>query len=183
MSFLLIICIGLVGCGTDGAQQDGADRNEAPPQLDPNTNQPEPSETRTDLGFVRYTKDDFANDEAHEHRSISVDRREMADMISRIILQNNNYEEVVTLVTDEEVLIAFEPAENISDEEAMINARKTAESIVPRYYDIYSSADDTLIQNLQTIYYSLSNDPDFDYDESVQKIIDEMQQDETEDDE
>ncbi|GLO67031.1 MULTISPECIES: YhcN/YlaJ family sporulation lipoprotein [Oceanobacillus] len=173
----LITGLCLVGCGTDDAADDTS------PQLDPNRNQTEPAETNNKLGFVRYTKDEFANDESHEHRAITIDRREMADMISRILLQNNQYEEVATLVTDEEVLIAFEHSENIAIDEAMINARKTAESVLPRYYDIYTSGDKSLIQDIQTLHYSLANDPNFDYDQTVQTIIEEMKQDGTPDDE
>lgn len=176
IGFILFITLfALAGCNTS---QESLERSE---RLDPNNREQQQqiqnNPARDRLGFVRYTQDEFTQNDNEPNRYISVDRTEMADMISRILLQNDDFKEVATLVTDEEALIAFEASEDVSPEEAIKNAEKTALSVLPGYYEIHASSDRSLIQNIETLHYSVVEDADLDTEPLVQTIIDEMKQD------
>ncbi|GGP13930.1 YhcN/YlaJ family sporulation lipoprotein [Oceanobacillus neutriphilus] len=166
----------LAGCGApdqNNADPDPLDPKNRNTEMKTDTNSP----SRDQLGFVRYTQDEFEQNNQSEPKAIHVDRNEMADMITRILLQNPDFKEVATLVTDEEALIAFEASDNISKQEAIENAEKTALSILPGFYTIHASDDKSLVQNIETLHYSVMEDDDLDIDPLVQTIVDSMKKD------
>src|SRR5699024_11323998 len=103
-------------------------------EYDPTRNQKRSTNQNTDnkLGYVSYTKDKMKNE---PKQNVTIDRNKMADMISRIILQHKDFGEVATLVTDEDVLIAYEANDRIDDEDAADIAKKSALSVMPQYFD------------------------------------------------
>lgn len=171
----LTIFMTLAGCAADqnNTEPDPLDPQNRKTEMESNTNSP----SRDQLGFVRYTQDEFEQNNQSEPKAIHVDRNQMADMITRILLQNPDFKEVATLVTDEEALIAFEASDNISKQEAIANAEKTALSLLPGYYTIHASDDKSLIQNIETLHYSIMEDDDLDIDPLVQTIVDSMKKD------
>lgn len=95
-------------------------------------------EQKAQLGYVRYTKDDLALE--GEQEEIIINREQTADMITRLALQTDNFQEVATLVTDQEVIIAYEQNEESSEQEAAEVATKTAQSILPSFYKIHTTS-------------------------------------------
>ncbi|WP_040979014.1 YhcN/YlaJ family sporulation lipoprotein [Oceanobacillus jeddahense] len=172
---LLSLVITLIGCAPDqnNSEPDPLDPNNRNPEMETNTN----SSQRDQLGFVRYTQDEFNQNNAVEPKEIRIDRNEIADMITRILLQNPDFKEVATLVTDEEALIAFEASDNVSKETAIDNAERTAMSILPGYYTIHASNNRSLIQNIETLHYSVTENQDVDINPLVQEIVDTMRKD------
>ncbi|GAA0350344.1 YhcN/YlaJ family sporulation lipoprotein [Oceanobacillus sp. FSL W7-1293] len=172
---LLSFVMTLAACATDqnNSDSDPLDPNNRNPEMESNPNSP----SRDQLGFVRYTQDEFKQDNTSEPKEIHVDREEMADMITRILLQNPDFKEVATLVTDEEALIAFEASDNLSKEMAIDNAEKTAMSVLPGYYTIHASNNRSLIQNIETLHYSVTENEDVDTEPLVQDIVDTMKKD------
>lgn len=171
----LVILMTLVGCSSN-------QNNSEPDPLDPNNRNQEmetnhPSSSRDKLGFVRYSQDEFSQNNQNKPKAIYVDREEMADTITRILLQNPDFQDVATLVTDEEALIAFDVTDNISKERAIENAEKTAKSILPGYYTVHASNNTSLIQNIETLHYSVMEDNDLDIEPLVQEIVDSMRKD------
>src|SRR5690625_6533233 len=108
--WLLILTIIFVisGCNQlDGQSNNDNEKDQVAEELDPTRYQETPvdEELNKKLGYVKYTRDQVQNEPT---RDVTIDREKMADMITRIILQNKAFDEVATLVTDEDVLIAYQ---------------------------------------------------------------------------
>ncbi|WP_339228652.1 YhcN/YlaJ family sporulation lipoprotein [Oceanobacillus sp. FSL K6-2867] len=163
----------LVGCTTFDNSE--GEREEILDELDPTRNTPEPTddELSSKLGYVRYTKDQLNNETENSEQQLTIDRNEMADMITKIILRNDGFEEVATLVTDKEVLIAYQRNEDLSAEEAANVSKKTAVSIMPGYFNIHVSDNETLMQDIQSLHRSTSENRN--YDNTINAIIKEME--------
>ncbi|SFD94716.1 Sporulation lipoprotein YhcN/YlaJ (Spore_YhcN_YlaJ) [Lentibacillus persicus] len=172
----LLIIIGLSGCGgTDNAADDerrqSEERNQIVDELNPEqeTTPSNPSGNNK-LGYVRYTKEQVENDNEAEH-NVTIDRTKLANMITRIILRNDGFNEAATLVTDDKALIAYD-MEELDAAKAADMAKKTAVSILPGYFEIYVSDNETLIHDIQSLHNS--NVQDNDYDNTINQIIQEM---------
>ncbi|PAV28734.1 hypothetical protein CIL05_15760 [Virgibacillus profundi] len=167
----LIAIVTISGCGnTDNAMDE---RNENIDELDPAREMESPAdeELNNKLGYVRYSKDQLDNDAENNHQ-VTIDRTQMANMITRIILRNDGFEEVATLVTDEEVLIAFEKNEDIEESDAADIAKKTAVSVMPSFFDVYVSDNDVLIRDIHSLHNSTTTNKN--YDNTIDSIIKEM---------
>lgn len=167
--FMSILIFIVAGCGMNNASDDYENRYE---NLDPTRNQSEVERNDLDrqLGFVRYTKDDF-NAQA-EQEDYVLNREKMADTITRSMMQNEGFEEVATLVTGEEVLIAYQKNDSIDKERADEIARKSAMSITPRYFKIYVSDQASLMQDIQSLHKSRTTNHN--YQNTIDNIIKEM---------
>lgn len=171
-AFLMFI-FSLTACGQI---DNAAEPNDEP--LDPTREQrqqqtPADQELENELGYVRYTKDQVDNDR-ERNRTMEIDRNEMANMITRNILRNDGFEEVATLVTDEEVLIAYQKDESKDEDSAADIAKKTAMSIMPAFFEIYVSDNHLLIEDIHSLHNS-STTPNHDYDNTIDRIINEME--------
>jgi hypothetical protein len=175
-SLFIAAIIGVVfiaGCNTNDNTM--TERDQIVDELDPSNNYEEPSgdNTNSKIGYVRYTKEQFDNDTVNRNKTFSIDRNEMADMITRIILQNNGFNEVATLVTDQEVLIAYDRNEETSEGAAADIAKRTAMSIMPSYFEIHVSDNETIMHDIQSLHNSTTENRD--YDNTINLIIKEMQ--------
>ncbi|MBP2076481.1 YhcN/YlaJ family sporulation lipoprotein [Oceanobacillus polygoni] len=170
---MLTITTILVGCTT--FDNSTSEREQILDELDPTRNTPEPTddELSSKLGYVRYTKDQLDNEMENGEQQLTIDRNEMADMITKIILRNDGFEEVATLVTDKEVLIAYQRNEELSAEEAADVSEKTAASIMPSFFNIHVSDNETLMQDIQSLHRSTSENRN--YDNTIHAIIKEME--------
>ncbi|WP_087972704.1 YhcN/YlaJ family sporulation lipoprotein [Oceanobacillus rekensis] len=174
-SLFIAAIIGIVfiaGCNTNDNTM--TEREQIVDELDPSRNYEAPAgdNTNSQIGYVRYTKEQFENDTVNRNKTFSIDRNEMADMITRIILQNNGFNEVATLVTDREVLIAYDRNEGTSESSAADIAKRTAMSIMPSYFDIHVSDNETLIHDIQSLHNSSTGNRN--YDNTINLIIKEM---------
>lgn len=167
---VFIVLFALAGCG--GTNNAGDDPNEAEP-LNPTREQQPPVNEELDekIGYVRYTKDQVDNDR-ERNRNITLDRNEMANTITRVILRNDDFEEVATLVTDKEVLIAYEKDQDIDENNAADIAKKTAMSIMPGFFEVYVSDNEVLIEDIESL--SNSTTENRNYDNTIDRIIEEM---------
>lgn len=167
MMVILITSFVLFGC--DNGDQRLSEREHLNNQLDPNSTQTVDPDFDKRVGFVNYKRDQVKNE---EQRQMTVDRFALADMITRLLLQNEAFEEVATVVTGNEVLIAYEKNEEYDERETIQYARKTAMSVMPRFFDIHVSDNPNLIDDLQSLHNSLTTDKN--YQNVVDQIIDEM---------
>ncbi|MFD2629003.1 YhcN/YlaJ family sporulation lipoprotein [Oceanobacillus kapialis] len=161
----------LAACANNENAMD--ERDDIVNELDPSVEQQSAEDEAMNdrLGYVHYTKDQVENNEQGDQEA-SIDRTQVANTISRLALTGEGLEQVATLVTDEEVLIAYEKSEAVDEKEAANIARKTAESVIPRYYEIYVSDNDSLIQDIQSLHNSRTTDKG--YENTVDQIITEM---------
>lgn len=154
------------GTNATGEQQQMSD------ELNPNkdgkiTNQ----DTENKLGYVRYNKDQL-NIDTEKNHSVRIDRTKMADMITRIILRNDGFDEVATLVTDQEVLIAYQQNDQLDEQTAADIASKTAKSTMPGFFHVYVSGNRSLMNDIQSLHNSSAQNQN--YDNTIANIINEM---------
>ncbi|MFC2947163.1 YhcN/YlaJ family sporulation lipoprotein [Virgibacillus sediminis] len=166
-----ILSLALLGACAPG-DNAANDQEEIADELDPNTQMEGNADPELDerLGFVHYQRDEL--DRNDQNREIDINRPEMADMITRTILQSEGFEQVATLVTDQEVLIAYEKNDVLDDTVAEDTATRTAESVMPRYFDIHVSSDKGLIDDIQSLHNSTTQNRNF--DNTIDQIIREM---------
>lgn len=152
----------------NGATDDDED------SLDPSRNMQAPvdeSDLNDKLGYVHYTRTDLDTN-PKPTPNLTIDRNAMANMITRTIMQNPGFEEAATLVTDQEVLIAYQKTEEMDEEQAAKIAKTTAMSTMPRYFNIYVSDNNVLIKDIHSLHRSSTKNKS--YDNTINRIIQEM---------
>lgn len=101
-------------------------------------------------GFVRHQKSPLMNDNtANDHYS-ALDREQAANIISKLSADIPNVNDVSTLVTDQEVLIAYttdSKDRNLTADQV----KKTAMSVVPRYYHVYVTDNKVLRRDVENL--------------------------------
>lgn len=168
-----ILFFGLLLTACSHTDSSSGEREQMLDELDPNRENKiqNTSDINDKLGYVNYTRDQINMDD-EEHHVATLNRRQMADMIARMILRNEGFEEVATLVTDEEVLIAYQRNDELDRDIAADMASKTAVSVMPGYYDVYVSDNEVLIQDIQSLHNSTTTNKE--YDNLLQQIITQM---------
>ncbi|GGF32555.1 putative lipoprotein YutC [Halobacillus andaensis] len=123
------------------------------------------------VGYVRFQKDQL-DQEAEKNHKIKVNREQMADMITRMILRYEDFDDVATLVADDEILVAYTAPEGKDRNEAADMIKKTAYSLVPSFYHVYVSDNPTAFGDIQ----SLSNSTVYDdqYSEVIERMVERM---------
>jgi ribosomal protein S17E len=101
-------------------------------------------------GFVRHQKSPLMNDNSANDHYSALDREQVANIISKLSTDNPNVNDVATLVTDQEVLIAY----NTDSKDRNLTAdqvKKTAMSVVPRYYHVYVTDNKVLMRDVENL--------------------------------
>ncbi|MDQ0219663.1 sporulation protein [Peribacillus cavernae] len=101
-----------------------------------------------DFGYTRVNNNTNArNDNSGD--TPTIDREQLAHMISRLGNQIPNVDDVSTLVTDEEVLIVYGGSDSKNRNATADQVKRTALSVVPRFYHVYVSDNESLRQNVE----------------------------------
>ncbi|WP_077624940.1 YhcN/YlaJ family sporulation lipoprotein [Sediminibacillus massiliensis] len=159
------------GCGSKGHNLGGQNADEfGEERTGPQTTETENDMTNR-LGYVRYKQDEMNMDQENQ-QMVTIDRKKMADTITRMLLRHGDFEEAATLVTDEEVLISYSKPEDMDREKAASIAKKTAMSVMPGYFHIYVSDDPTSFRQIQSLKNSTTTDRE--YDNTLESIISDM---------
>jgi hypothetical protein len=170
---LSVLVLGLVLTACAHTDNSSGEQEQILDQLDPNRENKIQNTSNLDdkLGYVNYTRDQL-NIDSEEHHAVSIDKVQMADMIAKIILRNEGFNRVATLVTDEEVLIAYEHDEELDQNIAADIANKTAASIMPGFYHVYVTDNETLIPDIQSLHNSSTQNNN--YENTLDQIISQM---------
>ncbi|WP_082233495.1 YhcN/YlaJ family sporulation lipoprotein [Halobacillus massiliensis] len=123
------------------------------------------------VGYVRFQKDQLDQEKERNH-TIKVNREQMADMITRMILRYPGFEDVATVVTDDKILVAYKKPDDREPEVAADMVKKTAYSLVPSFYHVYVSDDPASFGDIE----SLGNSTVYDkqYTNVVNQIVERM---------
>lgn len=169
---IVLLAIFITGCADNNEANQTNQSHQNP--LDPNRNGENNPEADNKLGYVKYTKEELNNSTAEDKR-LGIDRNETADNITRTILHNDLFSEAATLVTDQEVLIAYDKNEEADSDRTRNIAKQSAASMIPRYYEVYASDDNTLIKDIESLHNSSTSSDD--YSKTLERIINEMEDD------
>lgn len=102
----------------------------------------------TNFGYVRHQKNPVPGDANVYRNTPTMDREKVADLISKICTTIPNVKDVGTLVTDEEVLVAY----NTDSKDRMLTAdqvKRTAMSVVPRFFHVYVSDNPDMMNQIE----------------------------------
>jgi hypothetical protein len=105
------------------------------------------------FGYVRHQKSPIAGRTISTEDMYTIDREQVADYISRMSVTLPKVQDASTLVTDEEVLIAYKTDAKDKDLrfEVADQVKKSGLSVVPRWYHVYVTDDPNLMQNVENL--------------------------------
>ncbi|WML30218.1 YhcN/YlaJ family sporulation lipoprotein [Neobacillus sp. OS1-32] len=103
-----------------------------------------------DFGYVRHQKSPVMNDNTANETRIALDREQLAHIISKYSVNLPNVHDAATLVTDQEVLVAY-TTDSKNRNVTADQVRRTAMSVVPRYFRVYVTDDKTLMQDVANL--------------------------------
>ncbi len=107
------------------------------------------------FGFVRQVKSPLEGETMDNQDIKGMNREQLAYTISKLTVALNHVVDSSVVVTDREVLIAYqtddEEGKQVSKEEIADQVKKTAQSVVPRWFNVYVTDDPTLRQNVENI--------------------------------
>ncbi|WP_338750968.1 YhcN/YlaJ family sporulation lipoprotein [Bacillus sp. FJAT-52991] len=106
-----------------------------------------------DFGYVRQQKSPIQGETVSYKNMYTMDRERTADAISKLSVALPEVNDCSVLVTDEEVLIAYDTDAKTKKErtEAAEQVKKTAMTVVPRWYNIYVTDDVGLRRDIENI--------------------------------
>ncbi|MEH7108448.1 YhcN/YlaJ family sporulation lipoprotein [Bacillus sp. JJ1764] len=103
-----------------------------------------------DYGFVRHQKSPIMNDNNSNTSYAAMDREQVAHVISSLSTSIPHVNDVATLVTDQEVLIAYRT--NSKNRHLTADqVKKTGMSVVPRYYHVYVTDNKHLLRDVENL--------------------------------
>lgn len=123
-----------------------------------------------DFGFTRSDKH-IIEGQNIAYTTPAIDKEQMSDIISRLAIQLPGVSRIASLVTDDEVLVAY-TADSDDREDTADMVKRTAMSVVPRYYHVYVSDNPNLAQNVENL--SVLNAGSDNVDASIQSLVKEM---------
>jgi hypothetical protein len=91
------------------------------------------------FGYVRQQKSPIQGETVSYKNMYTMDREQTADAISKLSVGIPNVNDASVLVTDEEVLIAYDTGKDTKKErmEVADQVKRSAMSVVPRWYHVY----------------------------------------------
>jgi hypothetical protein len=111
------------------------------------------AEQSREFGYVRQVKSPIPGETIQYRDIYTINREKVADAISKLAVSLPNVHDAASLVTDEEVLVAYRT--NAKGKKARFDiadqVKRTAMSVVPRWYHVYVTDDPTLRQNVENL--------------------------------
>jgi hypothetical protein len=105
------------------------------------------------FGYVRHQKSPIEGRTISTDDMYTIDREKVADSISKMSVTLPRVQDASTLVTDEEVLVAYKTDAKDKDVRFGVadQVKRSAMSVVPRWYHVYVTDDPNLMQNVENL--------------------------------
>ncbi|BCB05482.1 putative lipoprotein YutC [Bacillus sp. KH172YL63] len=105
------------------------------------------------FGYVRQQKSPTGGQTISTKDMYSIDREQVADSISKMSVALPDVKDCSTLVTDEEVLVSYitDKKDKKGRYEVADQVKKTAMSVIPRWYHVYVTDDKSLMRNVENL--------------------------------
>ncbi|TDL32464.1 hypothetical protein E2R51_07170 [Jeotgalibacillus sp. S-D1] len=109
--------------------------------------------TENDYGYATHSSNPNDMEGENDSLEFTLDRQTTADAISRYAASNPGVESATTVVTDEEVLIFYEvaPDSKMDSNETADQVKRSALSVIPRWYHVYLTDKPSLRVNVESI--------------------------------
>ncbi len=176
---LLIIPLvfGLAACQGEEATDPFDHADLTPIKTDPeeygmNTADSQNKSKKGAFGYVRHSRNtNNMKSQRKPSNVVYLDRDRLADMISSMAIQLPYVHDIAVLVTDEEVLIGYKTTTKNRDATAD-QVKKTALSVIPRYYHVYVSDMEGIIPEIER--YESGSTVNGEMDKSIDQTITQM---------
>lgn len=123
------------------------------------------------FGYYRHQKSPIMGDKSTRHKPPVLDRKKLARDIGRLSTDLPNVNDAAVLVTDDKVLVAYD-SDTANRELTADQVRKTAMSVVQRFFHVYVSDNKMLIRDVETL--SSLNTQNKNVTEAIDAVIREM---------
>jgi hypothetical protein len=112
----------------------------------------------TNMGYSRRQKNDSA-DRDRNHVAY-IDRESLANIITDLEIKMPDVTDAATMVTDDEVFVVYR-ANTTNPKLTQDQVRRTALSVVPRYYHVYTSTEQKLMTQMEGLKSGRMNNTEF----------------------
>ncbi len=177
LMLILPLALGLAACQGQNATDSFDHADLTPVKTDPeeygmNTANSQDRSKKGGFGYVRHTRNTNNMNSLKQPENIAyLDRDQLADMISSMAIVLPYVNDVAALVTDEEVLIGYKSTTKDRDATAD-QVKKTALSVIPRYYHVYVSDEQGMISEVER--YQNGTTTSGELDKSIEQTIAKM---------
>lgn len=114
--------------------------------------------TTTNMGYSRRQKNDDAD--RNLNQVAYIDRETLANIITDLEIKMPDVTDAATMVTDDEVFVVYRA--NTTDPKLVRDqVRRTALSVVPRYYHVYTSTEQKLMTQMEGLKSGKMNNTEF----------------------
>jgi hypothetical protein len=114
---------------------------------------------QNEIGYFKYTPQNYDEKSAGK-TDVFVDRPLLARHIAEMVTNLPNVKEATALVTDDRVFIGVNTKNGKVDPKTVKEAKRTAESLTPRYYRVHVTSDKNLNEKITDIGMRMSTNND-----------------------
>lgn len=114
---------------------------------------------QNEIGYFKYNPQNYNNRTAGE-TDVFVDRPLLARHIAEMVTNLPNVKDATTLVTDDHVFVGVTTKNGKVDQKTAKEAKRTAESLTPRYYKVHVTSDKNLNDKITDIGMRMSTNND-----------------------
>jgi hypothetical protein len=106
---------------------------------------------QNEIGYFKYRPQHYRNNGRAEGPDVFIDRPLLARHIAHLVTFLPNVKEATALVTDDHVFLGVSTKNGRMDPKTMREAKRTAESVTPRYYKVHVTSDKKLESEINAI--------------------------------
>ncbi len=107
---------------------------------------------QNEIGYFKYIPENYINKNGtNTGNSVFIDRPLLARQIAQMVTVLPNVKDGTALVTDDHVFIGITTKSGKVDKKTAEEAKKTAESLTPRYFKIHVTSDKKLNNDIKSI--------------------------------
>jgi hypothetical protein len=163
----------LPACGMDKGDYDGANGNGLNRTMDARDRAGTPGKTPEDaINDFGYTRIQSPSEERRPYSSApQLNRKQLANIITRMIMQNPQIKDTATLITSDKALIVYEAKTDDRNKTADM-VKKNGLSVLPRWFKVYVSDDTTLFEDIER--YKNLDETTLHVKNSVEALVKEM---------
>lgn len=116
---------------------------------------------QNEIGYFKYIPENYVNKNgANTGNNVFIDRPLLARQIAQMVTVLPNVKDGTALVTDDHVFIGVTTKNGKIDKKTAKEAKRTAESLTPRYFKIHVTSDKKLNDDIKSIGMRMSTNDD-----------------------
>lgn len=115
---------------------------------------------QNEIGYFKYIPENYTSNEANAGDAVYIDRPLLAKQIAQMVTVLPNVKDSTALVTDDHVFIGVTTRNGKIDSKTAKEAKRTAESLTPRYFKIHVTSDQKLNDEIKRIGMRISGNND-----------------------